>query len=189
MTELARRYVVMPLATDAPFDAADPDGAFVLKPWKDPAALRALRAYRDSCFPELGRDLDAWIRAIEAGPTVRGDIGRRNEPFVRAATATVDAPAAPAATRPAGVFKAKPAPPAAVKAVVTTPAAGKARSGKTAAGKTGTAKKRAGKPTSERATTDRTTGRRTAKSGGAPAAKAGARRPAAAKKPAKRRGR
>jgi hypothetical protein len=87
MTELARRYVVMPLATDAPFDPADPDGAFVLKPWKDPAALRALRAYRDSCFPELRRDLDAWIHAIESGPTVRGDIGRRNEPFVRAASA------------------------------------------------------------------------------------------------------
>jgi hypothetical protein len=85
MTELARRYVVMPLATPAPFDPADPDGVFVLKPWKDPAALRALRAYRDSCFPELRRDLDAWIRAIEAGPAVRGDIGRRNEPFARTA--------------------------------------------------------------------------------------------------------
>jgi hypothetical protein len=83
MQELARRYVVMPLATDAPFDPADPDGAFVLKPWKDPAALRALRAYRDSCFPELRRDLDAWIQAIESGPTVRGDVGRRNEPFAR----------------------------------------------------------------------------------------------------------
>ena len=86
MVELARRYVVMPLATDAPFDPADPDGVFVLKPWKDPAALRALRAYRDSCFPELSRDLDAWISAIEAGPTVRGDVGRRNEPFARMAS-------------------------------------------------------------------------------------------------------
>ena len=86
MVELARRYVVMPLATEAPFDPADPDGVFVLKPWKDPAALRALRAYRDSCFPELSRDLDAWISAIEAGPTVRGDVGRRNEPFARMAS-------------------------------------------------------------------------------------------------------
>jgi hypothetical protein len=79
MPELTRRYVVMTLATEAPFDPADADGVFVLKPWKDPAALRALVAYRDSCYPELARDLDAWIRAIEAGPKVRGDVGRRNE--------------------------------------------------------------------------------------------------------------
>ena len=84
MPALTRRYLVMPLATEAPFDARDPDGAFVLKPWKDPAALRALRAYRDNCFPELRRDLDVWIRAIEAGPTVRGDVGRRNERHVHA---------------------------------------------------------------------------------------------------------
>ena len=79
MRELSRRYVVMTLATEAPFDVGDPDAPFVLKPWKDPAALRALRAYRDHCFPELQRDLDAWIAAIDAGPTLRGDIGRRNE--------------------------------------------------------------------------------------------------------------
>jgi hypothetical protein len=79
MPELTRRYVVMTLATDAPFDPTDVDGVFVLKPWKDPAALRALTAYRDSCYPELARDLDAWIRAIQAGPKVRGGIGRRNE--------------------------------------------------------------------------------------------------------------
>ena len=79
MPELTRRYVVMTLATEAPFDAADVDGVFVLKPWKDPAALRALAAYRDSCYPELARDLDAWIRAIQAGPKVRGGIGLRNE--------------------------------------------------------------------------------------------------------------
>jgi hypothetical protein len=84
MPALTRRYVVMPLATEAPFDPRDPDGAFVLKPWKDPAALLALRAYRDNCFPELRRDLDVWIRAIEAGPTVRGDVGRRNERHVQA---------------------------------------------------------------------------------------------------------
>jgi hypothetical protein len=79
MPELTRRYVVMTLATDAPFDPADTDGVFVLKPWKDPAALRALLAYRDNCYPELARDLDAWIRAIQAGPRVRGDVGLRNE--------------------------------------------------------------------------------------------------------------
>jgi hypothetical protein len=81
MTELTRRYVVRRLASEAPFDPHDPDGAFVLKPWKDPAALRALAAYRDHCYPELARDLGAWIRLIEQGPTVRGDVGRRNEPF------------------------------------------------------------------------------------------------------------
>ena len=83
MSELTRRYVVMALATAAPFDPADRDGVFVLKPWKDPAALRALATYRDHCYPELARDLDAWIRAIQAGPTMRGDVGRRNEPHVR----------------------------------------------------------------------------------------------------------
>jgi hypothetical protein len=83
MSELTRRYVVMTLATSAPFDVDDHDGAFVLKPWKDPAALRALAAYRDNCYPELARDLDAWIRAIQQGPAVRGDVGRRNEPHVR----------------------------------------------------------------------------------------------------------
>jgi hypothetical protein len=80
MTELTRRYVVMTLATEAPFDPADVEGVFVLKPWKDPAALRALTAYRDACYPELARDLDAWIRAIQAGPKVRGGVGARNEP-------------------------------------------------------------------------------------------------------------
>ena len=84
MAELTRRYVVMAMATEAPFDALDPEGVFVLRPWKDPAALRALQTYRDNCYPELGRDLDAWIRAIEAGPTVRGDVGLRNEPHVKA---------------------------------------------------------------------------------------------------------
>jgi hypothetical protein len=79
MAELTRRYVVMTLATEAPFDPADPDAVFVLKPWKDPAALRALLAYRDSCYPELARDLDAWIRAIQSGPRIRGDVGARNE--------------------------------------------------------------------------------------------------------------
>jgi len=82
MPELTRRYAVTRLATDAPFDPSDPDAPFVLKPWKDPAALAALRAYRDNCYPELRRDVDAWIRVIEAGRSVRGDVGRRNEPHV-----------------------------------------------------------------------------------------------------------
>jgi hypothetical protein len=83
MAELNRRYVVMAMATEAPFDPSDPEGVFVLKPWKDPAALRALAVYRDNCYPELGRDLDAWIRAIETGPVVRGDVGKRNEAHLR----------------------------------------------------------------------------------------------------------
>lgn len=95
MPELTQRYIVMSMATHAPFDPGDADGAFVLKPWKDPAALQALKSYRDHCYPELRRDLDAWIQVIEAGPVVRGDVGRRNEPYA--------APAAPrtAARRPA----------------------------------------------------------------------------------------
>jgi hypothetical protein len=91
MAELVRRYLVSPLATEAPFDPLDPEGAFVLRPWKDPAALRALKAYRDHCYPELRRDLEAWIRTIEAGPRRRGDVGRRNEPYAGPATP----PAAP----------------------------------------------------------------------------------------------
>jgi hypothetical protein len=85
MSELMRRYVVMSLATEAPFDPRDVDGVFVLKPWKDPAALRALRTYRDNCYPELRRDLAAWIDVIERGAVVRGDVGRRNEAHVRPA--------------------------------------------------------------------------------------------------------
>lgn len=81
MAELVRRYVVSLLATETPFDPMDPEGAFVLRPWRDPAALRALKAYRDHCYPELRRDLEAWIRTIEAGTRVRGDVGRRNEPY------------------------------------------------------------------------------------------------------------
>lgn len=79
MPELTRRYVVMTMAAAAPFDHADRDAPFVLKPWKDPAALTALKAYRGHCYPELARDLDEWIRVIEAGPALRGDVGQRNE--------------------------------------------------------------------------------------------------------------
>jgi hypothetical protein len=105
MPALTRRYVVMTLATEAPFDPADPDGPFVLKPWKDPAALRALRTYRDNCFPELRSDLDAWIKAIEAGAVVRGDVGRRNEAHLQAsarpsASVARARRAAPKAARP-----------------------------------------------------------------------------------------
>lgn len=100
MLELTRRYVVMAMASDAPFDLADPDGAFVLKPWKDPAALRALRAYAEHCYPALARDLEIWIRAIERGPVVRGDVGRRNEQHLHAAAKSrrVHAPARPVKT-------------------------------------------------------------------------------------------
>ena len=79
MPELTRRYIVMTMATEAPFDTQDPEAPFVLKPWKDPAALHALRAYADRCYPALAQDLAAWMRAIERGPVVRGDVGRRNE--------------------------------------------------------------------------------------------------------------
>lgn len=105
MTELTRRYVVMAMAADAPFDPNDPDGVFVLKPWKDPAALQALAAYREHCYPELSRDLEAWIRVIEAGPVVRGDVGRRNEAFAKphdGARRTSPTGAAARIRRPAG---------------------------------------------------------------------------------------
>lgn len=85
MAELTRKYVVTPMAAPTPLDLHDPEGAFVLKPWKDPAALRALRAYRDNCYPELARELDTWIATIEGGAVVRGDVGKRNERYVRAA--------------------------------------------------------------------------------------------------------
>ena len=94
MPELKRRYVVMALGAEAPFDPGDPDGVFVLKPWKDPAALRALAAYRDNCYPELAADLAAWIALIEQGPVIRGGVGRRNEPHVRADEAEPEEPRA-----------------------------------------------------------------------------------------------
>jgi hypothetical protein len=65
MAELTRRYIVMPMSTEGPFDPADPDAPFVLKPWKDP--------------PELAQDITTWIAAIRSGPTVRGSVGARNE--------------------------------------------------------------------------------------------------------------
>lgn len=79
MAELTRRYIVMQMAAEGPFDLTDPDAAFVLKPWKDPAALQALTMYREHCYPELAQELDQWIRAIMAGPKIRGGVGSRNE--------------------------------------------------------------------------------------------------------------
>jgi hypothetical protein len=79
MAELTRRYIVMQMATEGPFDIRDADAPFVLKPWKDPAALHALRAYREYCYDELAQELDQWIRAIAAGPQMRGGVGTRNE--------------------------------------------------------------------------------------------------------------
>jgi hypothetical protein len=79
MAELTRRYIVMQMAAEAPFDFTDPDAPFVLKPWKDPAALQALIAYREHCYAELAENLDQWISAIVAGPKIRGGVGSRNE--------------------------------------------------------------------------------------------------------------
>jgi len=97
MPELTRRYIVMTMATEGPFDLRDPDTPFVLKPWKDPAALRALQAYREHCYPELADELQAWIDAISAGPIVRGGVGVRNEPH--AAKASKARPKTPARPR------------------------------------------------------------------------------------------
>jgi hypothetical protein len=87
MTELTRRYIVMRMATEGPFDARDQDAVFVLKPWKDPAALRALETYRDHCYLDLAREITAWIDVIAAGPTVRGEVGERNEKHLATAAA------------------------------------------------------------------------------------------------------
>ena len=84
MRELTRRYIVMTMATEGPFDMKDPDTPFVLKPWKDPAALRALEAYRAHCYPELGEELAVWIDEISSGPAVRGGVGARNEQHLMA---------------------------------------------------------------------------------------------------------
>jgi hypothetical protein len=96
MVELTKRYIVMAMASEAPFEVNDLEGVFVLKPWKDPAALRALEVYRDNCYPELARDLDAWIRAIRSGPSVHGGVGKRNVPYLKPAPASAPA----AASRP-----------------------------------------------------------------------------------------
>ena len=42
------------------------DRLLAIKPVSDPAALKALMAYRDNCHPELAKDLSNWINAILA---------------------------------------------------------------------------------------------------------------------------
>jgi len=105
MAELTRRYIVMQMAAEGPFDIADPDAPFVLKPWKDPAALQALIVYRQHCYAELAVELDEWIKAIASGPKIRGGVGSRNE-----LTATARPKPRPArAPRPKAKRKRKPA--------------------------------------------------------------------------------
>lgn len=105
MPELTRRYIVMAMATEAPFDVHDPEAPFVLKPWKDEAALRALEAYRDHCYPELAADLTGWIQAIRSGARIRGGVGARNDTY--AAPRSKPRGEAPAGRRPAKVAKKK----------------------------------------------------------------------------------
>jgi hypothetical protein len=106
MPELTRRYIVMAMATEAPFDVHDPEAPFVLKPWKDAAALRALEAYRDHCYPELAADLAGWIQAIKSGARIRGGVGARNDAHAAASRPKPRA-GAPAARRPAKAVKKK----------------------------------------------------------------------------------
>src|SRR5262245_64798446 len=98
MAELTRRYIIMTMATEGPFDRTDPDTPFVLKPWKDPAALRALETYRAHCYPELGDELGVWIAAISSGPVVRGGVGARNDQHM---SSRAKARAKPARRKPA----------------------------------------------------------------------------------------
>jgi hypothetical protein len=79
MPELTRRYIVMTMSAEGPFDVEDREAPFVLKPWKDPAALEALEAYRAHCYPELAEELGQWIEVIRQGPALRGGVGSRNE--------------------------------------------------------------------------------------------------------------
>ena len=100
MAELTRRYIVMTMSADGPFDLEDPEAPFVLKPWKDPAAVLALEAYRSHCYPELAEELGRWIEAIRAGAMVRGGVGRRNEEHM-AARSRLARPAGRTRPRPA----------------------------------------------------------------------------------------
>lgn len=117
MPELTRRYIVMAMATEAPFDVNDPEAPFVLKPWKDPAALRALETYREHCYPELAADLAGWIQTIRSGARLRGGVGARNESYAAPAR-----PRARAAARPA-----RPAARAATKRATRKAARGKGK--------------------------------------------------------------
>ena len=106
MPELTRRYIVMAMATEGPFDMKDPDAPFVLKPWKDPAALRALEAYREHCYPELAEEIAGWIREISSGPAVRGGVGARNEQHMAAEAKSRAKPAAGSRRQPKVKMKA-----------------------------------------------------------------------------------
>jgi hypothetical protein len=105
MPELTRRYIVMAMATEAPFDVHDPEAPFVLKPWKDEAALRALEAYRDHCYPELAADLTGWIQAIRTGARIRGGVGARNDAY--AAPRSTPRRGTPPTRRPGKVVRKK----------------------------------------------------------------------------------
>jgi hypothetical protein len=105
MPELTRRYIVMTMATEGPFDTKDPETPFVLKPWKDPAALRALQVYREHCYPELAEELSAWIDEISSGPVVRGGVGARNERHVAGRSAARTKPASRPKSRPRAKMK------------------------------------------------------------------------------------
>ena len=98
MAELTRRYIVMPMGAEGPFDPTDPNAPFVLKPWKDPAALLALEAYRAACYPDLAAELSAWIRTIRSGAVPPGSVGARNAAHL----------ASRAAARPRPKSKARP---------------------------------------------------------------------------------
>jgi hypothetical protein len=95
----------MQMAAEGPFDLTDPDAPFVLKPWKDPAALQALVVYRQHCYPELAVELEQWIKAIADGPKVRGGVGSRNE----LTAAARRKPASAGAAKPKAKAKARPA--------------------------------------------------------------------------------
>ena len=103
MAELTRRYIVMPMGAEGPFDPTDPDAPFVLKPWKDPAALLALEAYRAACYPELAVELAGWIRTIRSGAVPPGSVGARNAAHL---ASRAGAPRAP--SKPRARSKAKP---------------------------------------------------------------------------------
>lgn len=107
MAELTRRYIVMTMATEGPFDLKDADGAFVLKPWKDPAALRALATYRNHCYPELAEELGVWIKTIASGPVIRGGVGARNEQRMAAAAKPRPKPRAQPQGKPPAKAQAK----------------------------------------------------------------------------------
>src|SRR5438876_7672416 len=76
MPELTRRYLVMTMATDGPFDMNDPETPFVLKPWKDPASLRARATYREHRYRELAEEVGGWTKEGWGALMSEGQIGR-----------------------------------------------------------------------------------------------------------------